>query len=351
MVLKVAVLGATGLVGQRFVSLLSKHPWFELSAVTASERSVGMRYGDAVSWVLGHEVPHNARDLEVLPNDSRLLIDEGIELAFSALPSDVAAHIEISMLRAGINLVSNSSNFRMEPDVPLINPEVNLDHLKLLELQVRRGWKGYLAKVPNCSTAILTLPLKALSDSFRIKKVYVTTMQAVTGAGLRGVPSVSILGNVIPFIKGEEEKLSRESSKILGSLIDKSIVPWDAKVVANCSRVPVVDGHLESVFLELEDSVRVRDAVKVLERFKGLTEGLSLPSAPERPIIVRREEDRPQPRLDVLEGNGMSVVVGRVRSDAEANTLKFFVLGHNTIRGAAGTGILIAEAMVRKGFI
>lgn len=351
MALKVAVLGATGLVGQRFVSILSKHPWFELAALTASEKSVGMRYGDAVDWVLGPEPSPEARELEVLPNDPQLLVNEGIELAFSALPSDVAARVEASMLRAGINVVSNSSNFRMDPDVPLINPEVNLDHLKLLELQARRGWRGFLAKVPNCSTAILTLPLKAISDSFGVRKVYVTTMQAVTGAGLRGVPSVRILGNVIPFIKGEEEKISRETSKILGRLADESIAPWRAKVVASCSRVPVLDGHLESVFLELEEPVRSEEAVEVLERFRGQTSGLSLPTAPDRPIIVRREEDRPQPRLDVLEGNGMSVVVGRVRGDVDGRTLKFFVLGHNTIRGAAGTGVVIAEAMVRKGII
>ncbi len=351
MKIKAAVLGATGLVGQRFVSLLSSHPWFELVAVTASERKVGVKFSRAVDWVISEDVPSIAEDLTVLPNDVSSLKKEGVEIAFSALPSSAALDVEDSLLKAGVHVVSNASPMRLEPDVPLINPEVNASHLQVINAQVRRGWEGRLVKVPNCSTAILTLPLKPIVESFRVERVYVTTMQAISGAGLRGVPGYLISCNVIPFIKGEEDKLRLESAKILGSVVNGVIEPSGVEVSANCTRVPVLDGHLESVFVELQERVKVDDVVDVLRSFKGEIKGWGLPTAPENPVVVRDEEWRPQPRLDIYAGRGMSVVVGRVRVELDGRLIKFFALGHNTMRGAAGTGVLIGEALIKEGLL
>ncbi|MCD6324251.1 MAG: aspartate-semialdehyde dehydrogenase [Desulfurococcales archaeon] len=349
--IKAAVLGATGLVGQRFVSLLANHPWFDLVALTASEKRVGRSYGEVVEWVIGEDVPDAVKDLQVLPNDLKVLRREGVEVAFSALPSSVAWGVEESLLKGGITVVSNASPMRLEPDIPLLNPEVNVSHLEVLEKQKRRGWSGRLVKVPNCSTAILTLALKPLIDVYRVRRVAVTTMQAISGAGLRGVPGYMIGCNVIPFIKGEEEKLTAESAKILGFVDKDSIRPSEVRVSASCTRVPVLDGHLESVFVDLDESVNPSEVVKVLKSFRGEIAGWGLPTAPENPVVVRGEEWRPQPRLDVMAGEGMSVVVGRVRVDEGDRLLKFFVLGHNTLRGAAGSGVLIGEAMVKKGLL
>ncbi|MCD6279061.1 MAG: aspartate-semialdehyde dehydrogenase [Desulfurococcales archaeon] len=349
---RVCVLGATGLVGQRFVSLLARHPWFELEILTASKKYVGMKYGEVVNWVVDNSMPEDVGEIEISSVDPEVIAREKPDIAFSALPSDVAVEVEVELLKRGINVVSNASPMRMEPDVPLLNPEVNADHLELVKQQVRRGWRGILAKVPNCSTAILTLALKPIADEFGIKRVIVSTMQSVSGAGFRGVPSVAILDNVIPYIKGEENKVERETLKILGSVEEGKIRYADIGVTASCHRVMVLDGHLEAVFVETSKKTAVEEVKEVLREFRGnKIRGMNLPTAPSEPVVVKEEPDRPQPRLDRMAGRGMSVVVGRVREDKVLGGVKFVVLGHNTVRGAAGTAVLIAELITREGLI
>lgn len=352
--LRVAVLGATGIVGQRFVARLSRHPWFELEALFASERRAGRRYGEEVEWVIDEKPEDYVWDERLLPLTAEEILRHKLDLVFSALPFEVAREIEPRLARGGLRVVSNSSPYRMEPWVPLLNPEVNADHAVLVEKQHEMGWRGWIAKVPNCTTAILTLALKPLKDYYGIRRVIVSTMQAISGAGLRGVPSAMIIDNIIPYIRGEEEKVETESRKILGELDENLNVRLaDIMVSASTHRVPVLDGHLEAVFIELERKPESLDeVVETLEEFRGnKLRNLSLPSAPRRPIIVRREEDRPQPRLDRMEGGGMSVTVGRIRWDTALNGIKMVVLGHNTVRGAAGNGVLIAELMKVKGYL
>jgi aspartate-semialdehyde dehydrogenase len=350
--LRVAVLGATGLVGQRFVARLSRHPWFELEALYSSPEKAGLRYGEAVQWVIDEHPDDYVWEERLKPLKPEDVAREGFDIVFSALPSGVARDVEVELARLGVRVVSNASPLRMEPDIPLLNPEVNADHARLVELQSGRGWKGWIAKVPNCTTAILTLALKPLHDEYRVKRVTVATMQAVTGAGLRGVPSTVIIDNLIPFIPGEEEKVETESRKILGTLGDTRVEPAGFKVTAITTRVPVLDGHTEAVFVELEEPPATADeAASVLEEFKGnKIKSMGLPSAPEKPVIVRREEDRPQPRLDRLAGNGMTVTVGRLSLDPVTGGVKMVILGHNTIRGAAGNGVLIAELLHKLGY-
>jgi len=350
---RVAVLGATGIVGQRFVSLLGEHPWFELAIVAASERNIGKKYCEAVKWVVEKPIPKSVSDIELSPISSDI-VKENIDIAFTALPAEIAREIEIELAKKGVVIVSNSSPMRLEPDIPLINPEVNADHIEVIEYQRRiRNWNGAIIKVPNCTTAILTLSLKPILDEFGIKRVIVSTMQAISGAGLTGVPSMFILDNLIPFIEGEEEKVENESRKILGDLKSSGIeLNAGFTVSASCHRVMVLEGHTEAVFVETERDVDIENLVKSMEEFKtNKIRGLGLPTAPERPIVVRREIDRPQPRFDRMEGGGMSVVVGRVRRDYALNGVKYVVLGHNTLRGAAGTGVLIAEVIVKKGLV
>ena len=347
--IRAAVLGATGLVGQRFVSLLAGHPWFELAAVTASEARRGRPYGEEVNWVLGPEVPREARDLVLRATRPEELDD--VELVFVALPKNVAARIEGELAERGKIVVSNASNMRLEPDIPLLNPEVNHEHIRLLEAQAkRRGWRGAILKVPNCSTAVLTLAVKPIVDAYGVEEVHVTTLQAISGAGYSGVTGYQITDNVIPYIRGEEEKLQRESRKILGRLTREDGMPrveeYDARVYATTTRVPVLDGHLESIHLVLEGRPGSREEVEeVLSNYRSLPQELELPTAPEKPVVVRSEPDRPQPRLDRMNGKGMSVTIGRVRLDGRI--LRLVALGHNTIRGAAGTGVLIAELYYR----
>jgi len=350
---EVGVLGATGLVGQRFVALLAKHPWFKLRLVTASSKHVGKRYGETVNWVIDTPLPSNVRDLEIKPTDPEVITKEQPDILFSALPSDAALDIELKLVRKGFKIVSNASPLRMEPDIPLLNPEVNADHIVLINHQRKiREWDGFIVKVPNCSTAILTLALKPILDEFGLRSVIVSTMQALSGAGYAGVPSVAILDNIIPYIPKEEEKLESETLKILGSVKSGRIKYADIRVSASCHRVMVLDGHLEAVFAETLRKVSVEEVKEVLKEFKGnKVRGLGLPSAPDNPIIIRDEPDRPQPRLDRMSGGGMSIIVGRIREDRVFNGIKFLVLGHNTIRGAAGTAILIAELLVREGYI
>jgi len=340
---KVAVLGATGMVGQKFIQLLSKHPWFEITALAASEKRVGKVYGEEVNWLVSANVPEEVRDMEMVPLDPKSI---DADIAFSALPSDVAKQIEAEFAKEGFVVASNASAYRMEEDVPLVIPEVNPDHLGLIEVQKKnRGWDGFIVTNPNCTTIILVISLKPLMD-LGLKNVRVASMQALSGAGFPGVSSLSITDNVLPFIKGEEDKVETEPLKLLGKFDGSKVVPAPIKVSASCHRVPVIDGHTEAVWVEFDKSVEVEDVISAFESLKPL----DLPTSPEKVIVVRHEPDRPQPRLDRDEGNGMSVVVGRIRKDAD-NSVKYIVLGHNTVRGAAGASILNAELMVKEKLI
>jgi aspartate-semialdehyde dehydrogenase len=343
---KAAVLGATGMVGQIFIHLLNGHPWFEVSVVAASENSEGLKYSEAAKWKLPTPIPENVANLEVAEINPRNVND--VDLVFSALPAEVAARVEETFARAGHVILSNASAHRMDHDVPLLNPEVNCEHVCLIDDQRKnRKWSGAIVTNPNCSTAILTLPLKPIYDEFGINKVLVSTMQALSGAGYPGVASLDIVDNVIPFIRNEEEKIQTESLKILGSPSKAA----DFTVSASCHRVSTLDGHMEAVFVEPKRETSVESVANVLERFVGEPQKLKLPTAPARPIVVRREEDRPQTRLDRMEGRGMSAVVGRIRSDHALRGIKFIVVGHNTVRGAAGCAILNAEYLSTKKYI
>jgi aspartate-semialdehyde dehydrogenase len=342
---RVAVLGATGLVGQKFVSLLSNHKMFEVAYLTASERSIGKLYSEAVSWLLPEEIPENVRDVKLISNQELLNLED-YDFAFTALPSDEAAIVEQKLLENGKVVVSNSSNWRMDPLIPLLNPEVNADHIFVLKKQ--KHGKGKIIKVPNCTSAILTLTLKPIYDAFGIKKVVVTTMQALSGAGIHGVPSMYIIDNLLPNIHGEEEKVENEPKKMLGTVGIEGIEPADFQIYPTTTRVPVLYGHTESVLVELANGGVTIDEVKAAMKRNSWNKinGLHLPTAPSEPVILRAEEDRPQPRLDRGAGNGMSVSVGRLRLDSSGKVLRYIVLGDNIVRGAAGTGVLIAELFV-----
>ncbi|ADC65287.1 aspartate-semialdehyde dehydrogenase [Ferroglobus placidus DSM 10642] len=342
MKLKVGILGATGMVGQKFIELLSEHPWFKITSLAASERRIGKKYGEEVRWIVSQDVPKEVRDLELLPMDPK---EFDADIVFSALPSDVAREVEKKFAEAGFVVASNASAYRMEEDVPLIIPEINADHLALIDVQKKnRGWDGFIVTNPNCTTIILTLTLKPLMD-LGLREVNVATMQALSGAGYPGVASLDITDNIIPFIKGEEEKVESEPLKILGKLEGNKVRFADLKISASCHRVPVIDGHTEAVFARFDREVTVEEVREAFENFKPL----DLPSSPEKLIIIREEADRPQPRLDRNAGRGMSVVVGRIRKDVSG--IKYIVLGHNTVRGAAGASILNAELLVKEKII
>ncbi|MBI4439074.1 aspartate-semialdehyde dehydrogenase [Candidatus Woesearchaeota archaeon] len=346
--LKVGVLGATGMVGQRFVQLLENHPWFEVTALAASEKSAGKSYGEAVAgrWKVSSRVPDYARKIKI----SDCAPDIDCSIVFSALDAGIAGRIEQSFAAEGYAVSSNSRNHRMEPDVPLIVPEVNSSHLELIDSQKKgRGWKGFIVTNPNCSTIHMCLALKPLHDTFRIEKAMVTTMQALSGAGYPGVASMDIIDNVIPFISGEEEKIETETLKILGSLSGSSVENAGLAVSASCNRVAVSDGHMESVSVKLSMKADEQGIVDAFRGFNPLRQ-LGLPSSPSQPVIVSEEPDRPQPRLDRNLESGMCSVVGRVRKCGVLD-FKFTVLGHNTIRGAAGAAIMNAELMKVKGYI
>ncbi|WP_309493416.1 aspartate-semialdehyde dehydrogenase [Candidatus Hecatella orcuttiae] len=343
---KVGVLGATGMVGGRFIQFLKGHPWFELQALAASERSTGRTFAETVKWKLEGETFSQVADMEVRPAEPKALGD--VDLVFSALPAEVAHKVEEDFARAGFTVFSNASSHRMDPDVPILNPEVNADHAYLVEEQRRRRkWEGAIITNPNCTTAILTLSVKPILDAFGLKRLFLVTMQALSGAGYPGVPSLDIVDNVIPYISREEEKVEKESLKILGS----PEKPAEFRISASCNRVPTLDGHLEAVFAETEAEAEPAEVAEVLAKFEGEPQRLGLPTAPKPPIVVRAEMDRPQPRLDRWENRGMSVVVGRVRRDAALGGVKYLVLGHNTVRGAAGCSILNAELLKAKGII
>ena len=343
----VAVLGATGTVGQRFIELLANHPWFRVAAVTGSERRTGQRYGDAAVWRLPSEPPAEALDLPLLAPDATF----DAPIVFSALPTDVATTIEPLLAARGHAVYSNAASYRMTDDVPLLIPEVNSAHLGLLERQRReRDWSGFLVTNPNCSTIQIALALKPLHDAFGVRRVAVTTLQAISGAGYPGVASYDILGNVVPYIGQEEEKIERETRKILGNYAASSeVVPAPYVISAQCMRVAVREGHMACISVELgRDSATSADVIAAFRDFTAEPQRLELPSAPRPVIIVRDEADRPQPLRDVDAGGGMAIVVGRVRPCALLGH-KFVVLGHNTVRGAAGASILNAELMLAQG--
>lgn len=337
----VAILGATGSVGQKFIELLTNHPWFEISELAASERSAGKKYNDATKWVMATNLDSSIAEMEILECKPNLKS----KLVFSALDSSVAGEIETDFANNGYFVISNSRNHRFDKDVPLLIPEVNYEHLELIINK-----KGAIVTNPNCSTIGMVLALKPLYDAFGIETVNVVTMQAVSGGGYPGVPSLDILGNVVPYISGEEEKMITEPLKILGSFDGNEIKNATIKISAQCNRVPVIDGHLETVQVKFKNKPAKQDIIDIWKKFTSMPQKLSLPSAPENPIHYFSENYLPQPRLNSALGNGMTVSVGRLR-ECEIFDYKFVVLSHNTIRGAAGGTILAAELLKAQGYL
>ena len=344
----VAVLGATGSVGQRFIQLLQGHPWFEVEELVASDRSSGQRYADVCDWRVSDSMPESAREIRVKGlQDS---IDS--QIVFSSLPGGLASEVESRLASEGKQVFTNASDNRMVPDVPLVIPEVNPDHVGLIDVQRKnRGWdSGLIVANPNCSTIHLVLALKPIWEQFGIEYAMATTLQAVSGAGYPGVPSLDMVDNVVPYIGGEEEKMESETLKILGTMTGDHIASAAITTSVQCTRVPVRDGHTEAVSLKLRKPASVDDIVQAFRTFKGEPQELGLPFAPQQPSVVRDQADRPQPVLDRDAQNGMASVIGRVR-ECSVLDVKFVVLGHNTIRGAAGASILNAELLVKKGYI
>ena len=348
--LRVGILGATGMVGQRFIQLLENHPQFEITALAASDRSQGKTFEEACTWRLAGEMPAFVKSMPVHAPKPPL----DCELVFSSLPGDIARDCEGSFVAAGVPVISNSSAFRMDQNVPLLIPEVNPEHLSLLDLQQRDGkgksGSGFIVTNPNCSTIMLALSLAPLHERFGVKSVVATTMQALSGAGYPGVASLAISDNVLPFIEGEEEKIEQETLKILGRVDGEQIHDAPMNVSAQCNRVNVSDGHMAAVRVKLEKQATKDEVNDALASFTALPQELGLYSAPEHPIIVRNEPDRPQPRLDRDAGGGMSVTIGRLQDDKVLD-YRFVVLSHNTIRGAAGAAILNAELLIASGLL
>jgi len=344
----VAVLGATGAVGQVFVRLLADHPWFRLAELAASERSAGRTYADAAHWIGADDIPASVRGMTVLACDPSSVASP---VVFSALDASVAREVEAAFARAGRTVLSNAKSFRMDDDVPLVIPEVNPAHLALLDVQrKKRSWTGAIVTNANCSSIVAVMALAPLHRAFGITRMFVSTMQAVSGAGYPGVASLDILGNVIPFIKDEEAKIQTEILKMLGRLEGDHVVPAATRISAHANRVPVENGHTICMSLDFERAVTPEQAVATLRAWTGDEACRSLPSAPERAVVVMDEPDRPQPRRDVDRGGGMTVTVGRVRVDP-LFSVKLVASGHNTVRGAAGASVLNAELLVASGRI
>ncbi len=345
---RVGILGATGTVGQRVIHMLRHHPYFEVTALAASDRSEGKRFVEACSWKLPFEMPDAVKNIKVQAIKPPLDCD----VVISSLPSNLALETEGAFAAAGYPVISNSSSYRMHPDVPLVVPEINPDHLDIIPQQKKnRGYdNGYIVTNPNCTTIGLVMALAPLAQAFGIEAVMMTSMQAISGAGYPGVPSMDIVDNVIPHIGGEEEKVEEEPQKILGKLGALQIEAAAFKVSAQCNRVAVQDGHLESVRVKLSKPTTVEEVAAVLASFTGLPQELKLPTAPNRPVIVRTEPDRPQPRLDRDAEGGMATSVGRISKDTIFD-FKFTLISHNTVRGAAGAAILNAELLVAKGLL
>ena len=340
----VAVLGATGSVGQKFIELLSNHPWFQVVEVAASERSAGKKYKDAVNWILSTPLPKDIAELIVKDCEPNL----SSKIVFSGLDSGVAGEIEEAFAKKGYAVISNSKNHRMDKDVPLLVPEINADHLELIKIQKYNG--GCIVTNPNCSTIGLVLALKPLYDNFGLESVNVVTMQALSGAGYPGVSSLDIIDNVIPFIGGEEPKMEAEPLKIFGKLGKESIIDETIKISAQCNRVAVVDGHMECVQVKLKKKATKEEIIEAWENFSAEPQKLNLPTAPLKPVYYFTEEKYPQPRIHRNLDKGMAASVGRLREDSLFD-YKFVVLSHNTNRGAAGGALLCAELMKAKGFI
>ncbi len=350
---KIGILGATGMVGQRFIQLLENHPWFQVTWLAASDRSSGKQYEDAVRWKLDTPIPASVAKLPVSPATPEQNPDGVPQIVFAALDTDIARELEPKFAAAGCAVISNSSAFRMQADVPLVIPEVNADHLTLIPQQ---NWnssqtdsrkRGYIVTNPNCSAIGLVMALKPLAERFGLRSVFVSTMQAISGAGYPGVPSLDILGNVVPFIRNEEEKLEAETRRLLGKLENSTVTLLDAKVSAHCNRVAVEDGHTESVSIELASKPSREEILAAWRDFQPL-QGMNLPTAPTQPVEYNAAEDRPQPRLDRMRGRGMTATVGRLRPCSLLDW-KFTVLSHNTIRGAAGAALLNAELLASQG--
>ncbi|MCL2141705.1 MAG: aspartate-semialdehyde dehydrogenase [Methanimicrococcus sp.] len=339
--IKVGILGATGNVGQRFIQKLDGHPWFEITALAASERSAGKAYNEVANWKVGTEIPDAVADMEVVTIDPKKI---DADIVFSALPSDLAKTVEPAFAKEGFVVASNASAARMEKDIPLVIPEVNADHLGLIDVQKKnRGWDGCIITNPNCSTIMMSVTLKPLLQ-FGLESVNVATMQAISGAGYNGVYAMAIYDNIVPYIGGEEEKMETETLKIFGQFDGKEVKNADIKMSVSCHRVPVIDGHTEAIWATMKSNPKPAD---VRQAFLDFNPGLShLPTEPKYPIIVRDEDDRPQPRLDRDMGKGMSVSVGRIREG-----IRYIALGHNTIRGAAGASVLNAELLHEKGYL
>lgn len=345
----VAILGATGSVGQRFVSLLNGHPWFKVVALAASDRSEGKTYENACRWILSEPMPEWARSMKIVSVQPQSISEARI--VFSALPAELAKGLEPEFAKAGFAVCSNASSYRRDEDVPLLLPEVNADHIHIIKQQRQnRGWSGCILTNPNCTSTGLTVALKALDDKFGLQRAFIVSLQALSGAGYPGVSSLDIIDNVIPYIGGEESKVEWEPRKMLGQFSENAITLSNAKFSAHTNRVAVIDGHIVCASVELKQHTLPEDAIRAFREYLAPTSSRNLPSAPYPPIIVRDEADRPQPRLDRMTGKGMTTVIGRVRNDPLFH-LKFVVLSHNTIRGAAGGSIYNAELLVHEGLL
>ena len=348
--ISVAVLGATGSVGQRFISLLDNHPWFKVVALAASDRSAGQKYSQATRWVLDTPMPDYAKDMVIVPANTNAV---QAKIVFSALHTEIANELEPQFAKAGSAVCSNASSYRRGEDVPLLLPEINADHIQLIKTQRQnKGWSGCIVTNPNCTSTGLTIALKALDNAFGVKKVFAVSLQALSGAGYPGVSSLDIMDNVIPNVGngGEEEKVEWEPRKMLGKFNNNKIDMADIQFSAHTNRVAVIDGHTVCASVQLSNAVEPEVAIQALRDYVAPLSARELPSSPRPAIEVRDEADRPQPRLDRLTGKGMTTVVGRVRRDPILD-LKFVVLSHNTIRGAAGASIYNAELLVNENLL
>ena len=342
----VAVLGATGIVGQRFIEMLADHPWFEVAALVGSDRSAGKPYGEAANWVLAGDPPAGINEMQVLPLSTEI---PG-RIAFSALPAGVAKEVELDFAAAGFIVCSNASAYRLEPDIPVIIPEVNGDHLQMLETQRRRGWKGLIVTSPNCTTTGIVMALDPLHKAFKVNRLMATSFQAVSGAGYPGVPFLDIHDNVVPFISGEEEKMEKETRLLLGQMVNGQRQEAEIIVSAQANRVAVIHGHTVCLSVGFENCPSVEEALEVFESYRGLESVGHLPSAPARPVVLRHEPDRPQPRQDRDLDHGMVCTVGRVRP-CPILDLRLVSVTHNAIRGAAGGSVLNAELLKAEGYL
>ena len=347
----VGVLGATGTVGQRFVQLLAEHPWFEVAAVTGSDRTIGRPYGEGVNWMMPGDVPQRTAELIVQPTSLELDLPGDPPVVFSALPTAEAKEWEPRFAAAGYAVVTNTSVFRMDPTVPLLIPEINPDHTALIPAQrAEKGWPGFIVASPNCSTTSAILPLKIFQEAFGVEAVILTTMQAISGAGYPGVSSLDIHDNVVPYIGGEDEKLQNEPTKLLGAVRDGRLLAADIAISARANRVPVVDGHLASVSVRLGRRASAEEAIAALRAWRPPAVVAQLPSSPRELLIYRPEPDRPQPRRDRDAGDGLAWTVGKVRQ-CPVLDVRYMALTHNTLRGAASGALLNAELLLVQGYI